>query len=178
MGLPGEWGGWNFVSLTRREVLVGASGAGLGFGLVGAAGARPPAGDPRTLAAYLDTLLPADEQGPGALELGVLEAIEKATAQDAGYRRLLDLGCAWLDQQAAFFGEKEFGVLADSARGRLVLFASEQAPGSLPRLFFETTQTHAFRLFWAQPEAWAGIGYAGPPQPVGFLDYAQAPDAT
>jgi hypothetical protein len=131
--------------------------------------------DSRTLRSYLDTLVPADELGPGALELGVLEAIEAAAGEDAGYRRLLELGCTWLDEQAAYFGAKEFGALGDNERGRLVLFASEQAPGSLARAFFETTQEHAFRVFWARPEAWAGIGYAGPPQPEGFLDYSEAP---
>jgi Gluconate 2-dehydrogenase subunit 3 len=165
------------VSLTRRDVLAGASGTGLGLSLGPSVGVWA-LDDSRTLAAYLDTMIPADELGPGALELGVLEAIEAAAAQDAGYRRLLALGCAWLDQQAAFFGAKEFGVLGDNERGRLVLFASEQAPGSLARRFFEITQNRAFRVFWARPEAWAGIGYRGPPQPEGFLDYALAPEAT
>ena len=104
------------------------------------------------------------------------EAFEQAAAQSAEYRRLLDLGCAWLDQQAGFFGEKAFGALGENQRARLVLFASEQAPGSVPRVFFETTQAHAFRLFWARPEAWAAIGYGGPPQPAGFTDYAEPPD--
>lgn len=161
------------VSLTRRGLLAGASGAGLGMGL--ATGAVAAAPDDRTLRAYLDTLIPADEQGPGALGLGVLEAMEGAAARDTRYRRLLDLGCAWLDQQAAFFGETAFGVLGENERDRLVLFASEQAPGSNARMFFETTQAHAFRVFWASPEAWAGIGYQGPPQPEGFLDYTEPP---
>ena len=161
--------------MTRRDVLAGASGAGLGLGLARATSAHAAGDAGGTLRVYLDTLIPADELGPGALELGVLEAIEAAAAQDAGYRRLLDLGCAWLDQQAGFFGAKDFGSLGDDERGRLVLFASEQAPGSVARVFFETTQEHTFRVFWARPEAWAGIGYRGPPQPEGFLDYAQAP---
>jgi hypothetical protein len=157
-------------------MLAGASGTGLTLSFGRGVAVRASALDEnRTLAAYLDALIPADELGPGALELGVLEAIEKMAAGDADYRRLLDRGCAWLDQEAAFFGAKAFGILGDNERGRLVLFASEQAPGSLPRSFFEATREHAFRLFWARPEAWAGIGYRGPPQPEGFLDYAQPP---
>jgi hypothetical protein len=170
------------MGLTRRSLLAlwgcatrGVVGAALVSRLLGKAHAAGDSG--RTLRVYVDTLIPADELGPGALELGVLEAIEAAAAQDAGYRRLLDLGCAWLDQQAGFFGEKAFGALGENQRARLVLFASEQAFGSVPRVFFEMTQAHALRLFWARPEAWPAIGYGGPPQPAGFIDYAEPPAA-
>jgi hypothetical protein len=156
-------------------VLAGASGASLGALAAGSTAA--PVADRRTFRAYLDTLIPTDELGRGAIEAGVLEAIEATAAQDTGYRRLLDLGCTWLDEQASFFGEKAFVALGQNQRARLVLFASEQAFGSVPRVFFETTQAHAFRLFWARPEAWATIGYGAPPQPEGFIDYAEPPAA-
>ena len=151
----------------------GALGVSLWSG--GLVSSQAASSDRRTFAAYLDSLLPNDELGPGALRLGVLEQIEAAAAQSAEYRRLVELGCAWLDEQAAFFGAKDFGALGENERGRIVLLAAERDPGSLPRSFFDLTRDAAFRIYWAKPEAWAAIGYGGPPQPDGFVDYALPP---
>lgn len=165
---------------TRRALLAAPtraaltlSGAALVSRLLGTTRAEAEARS--TLEAYLDTLIPADELGPGALDLDVPEALETALARDASYRQLLDLGCAWLDDQAAFFGEKGFSALGENERSRIVLLAADGEPGSLERTFFETTRRHVFRLYWTRPDAWAGIGYDGPPQPDGFMDYAEPP---
>ena len=130
----------------------------------------------RALGPYLDTLLPADLT-PSATGLGVDAAAVALAQANRSFERLLTLGCAWLDQQANELGVAEFSLLSEQPRVAIITIAEQSPAGSLPREFFTQTLGFAFHHYYAQPQSWRGLGYAGPPQPVGFPDHALPPKA-
>ncbi len=158
------------LSLPRRELLRLLAGLAawlpapwLLAGLPGTPRAAPSA-----LGPLLDTLLPAGV-APAATELGVDTALMAEAGGNPNLARLLELGCAWLDRQAAQFAYGTgFAGLAEAQRVAIVE-AAEAAPArSLPRVLFAAVRDRAFHHYYAEPRAWAHLRYPGPPQPVGF----------
>lgn len=127
-----------------------------------------------TLAAYFDTLIPADET-PSATQLGVTAQVLVQASRDASYQSLLERGCAWLNAQARQHGAEHFPALAADQREQVVHLAASAASRSVPRTFFERTRRDAFFYYYAHPQSWRGLGYHGPPQPLGFMDYSAPP---
>ncbi len=125
-----------------------------------------------SLSAYVDTLLPTDET-LGAAALGVHGHLIEHAASIENYLKLLSLGCAWLDRQAR--PRKRFSHLPEPSRARVVKRAQSSTPGKIERLFFERTHDDLLGLYYANPKAWHGLGFAGPPQPFGFLDFDRPP---
>lgn len=127
------------------------------------------------LEAWIDTLLPMDEVSPAASEFGVDADIANKARDDPSYLRLISKGCLWLDQQARKRGMQGFAQLDEAGRERIVSLAEQAKTRSVPRAFFERTRSDAFQYYYARPESWDMLNYAGPPQPQGFPDYTQAP---
>jgi hypothetical protein len=128
----------------------------------------------RALAPYLDTLLPEDAT-PSATQLGTDGALLEQALERRDVARLLELGCSWLDAQARDRGATEFSELDEGQRAAVVAIAERSPSDSMPRAFFSYTQSEAFFHYYAQPGAWPELGFSGPPQPMGFLDFAQPP---
>ena len=126
------------------------------------------------LPALLDTLLPEDIS-PSASQLNVGPDLIRAARRESGFERLLILGCAWLNEQAQKQGQPLFEKLDEESRIAIVKTAEQSAGRSLPRVFFNAVQQYAFGIYYAHPETWVSLGYTGPPQPVGFPDYAEPP---
>ena len=124
--------------------------------------------------AYLDTLVPADET-PSATILGVDKQILAKAATLPEYTHLIQQGCRWLDTQAFQYKMRDFPALQERARIAVVEQAAAARPRSLPRVFFEATRSDAFFYYYGHPESWPGLGFQGPPQPHGYLDYTQSP---
>jgi hypothetical protein len=127
-----------------------------------------------TLRALVDTLIPADET-PAASALGVDRGLTEFALRAEGYRRLVEEGAAWLDRAARALGAKGFAAATSEQRIAVVRQAERARANTLPRLFFERVRADALSLYYAQPAAWPALGYAGPPQPGGFLDFEQPP---
>jgi hypothetical protein len=145
--------------------------------LVAAVTGKNPA-KPRAFRPYLDTLLPADGS-PAASELGLDTMIIDGARVNPNLTRLIELGCAWLDQQASQRGVVDFSELDEAGRIAVVTAAEKSSPRSLPQTFFTATRDLAFREYYVQPAAWEALGYSGPPQPQGFPGHDQQPgDAT
>lgn len=126
-----------------------------------------------TLVAWLDTLIPADET-PSATQLGVDRIMLAAERKDPDYRIVLDFGRNWLDEQARLQGAADFAALGTT--GREAIAARAAAAGEAPEYyFFLSTRDEAFAFYYRQPESWPGLGYRGPPQPLGHMDYARKP---
>ncbi len=136
---------------------------------------RPRDDRVRALAPYLDTLIPADRWSPGASQLAIDRRLVEKAAGTPDYRRLLTRGCQELDLAARKLGTADFASLPEASRERLVTLLAAAAPGSPPRIFFETTRSDAVVHYYAHPESWAALGYNGPPQPAGFPDHDQPP---
>ena len=140
------------------------------------AGQRSAALEEATLRAFVDLLIPADEITPSASALGVDKQLLTVANGKPAYQRLLELGLDWLNTQSrADFGGN-FPELDEGKRETIVRQAAAAAYNSLPRVFFERTRADAFSFYYSRPESWRGIAYyRGPPQPLGFMDYARAP---
>lgn len=128
----------------------------------------------RALGPFLDTLLPEDDS-PSATQLGIDREIVERMQGNRRMTQTIVMGCAWLDQQAAGVGAEEFAALESEKREPIVERAEQASPRSLPRAFFTGMRTMAFELYYAHPESWPTLGYIGPPQPKGFMDFAAAP---
>lgn len=127
-----------------------------------------------TLEAYLDTLIPADET-PGATQLGVAEKIMAKAAENSEYRRLIEQGCDWLDGEVRKYGAGRFADLSAAQREQVVTLAAAGKGGIPALIFFHETRDDAFFYYYAHPRSWSALGYAGPPQPKGFMNYAEPP---
>ncbi len=164
--------------VTRRHFLKWSTVWWLLARVIPARAARPtPIPTPATggtLGAWLDTLIPADAT-PSATQLGVDKLLLAAARDDRDYRVLLTFGRIWLDSEARKRGASDFAALDVDAREAVAARAEAARPGSAERRFFEITRQDAFTHYYHQPESWPGLGYAGPPQPLGYLDYTRPP---
>lgn len=130
-----------------------------------------------TLAAFLDTLMPADE-APSATELNVDHMLLQKAGGDARYTRLLLNGCLWLENTALREFQSPFAELDESQRARIVAAMEQASSRSLANVFFANVQKDLFELYYSQPASWQGLGIDRPPQPMGYLDYQKPPAAT
>jgi hypothetical protein len=167
------------VPFSRRHFLSLSLGTGLlaSLGIACQKPARDVLGKPgqqQTLAAYLDTLIPADET-PSATQLGVGEKFLSQAETDSNYLRLIKTGCDWLDVQAKQAGAAHFAALSEEQRERLINLAAAGEGGPWVEMFFDRTLADAFSHYYADPRSWRALDYPGPPQPRGFTDYTQAP---
>lgn len=147
--------------------LVLASSAGL------AQPAAPSAARQRSLRAYVDTLIPADES-PAASAVGVDAHLLAEMQANSRYHYLFSTGLKWLDQQAGTMGGP-FADLGSDARHAIVVRLAGQRTSALLQLFFNRSRIDAMRAYYARPESWASLGIAAAPQPAGHLDYTRAP---
>ena len=165
------------MSVTRRRFLQWSTFCWLLSRVIPARASRPaptpPAGD--ALGAWLDTLIPADET-PSATQLGVDKLLIAAASADEDYRDLLTFGRIWLELQARQFGASGFAALGADAREAVAARAAGARPGTTQRRFFDVTRQDAFTYYYQQPGSWPGLGYSGPPQPLGYPDYTRAPE--
>ena len=115
-----------------------------------------------TLHAALDRLLPAGEDGPGAVELGGGAYIERAlNAEHAGSLQDYERGLDALDAQALASHGDRFAALGPQARDEVL----GNAGG-----FLELLRTHAIEGCFGDPRwggntdgaGWALLGYPGP----------------
>ena len=127
-----------------------------------------------TLGAWLDTLIPADET-PSATQLGVDRMMLAAARTDPDYRIVLDFGRKWLDAQARSRGVRDFAALDMAGREAIITLAAGAGEDAPEYHFFLSMRQEAFAFYYARPESWPGLGYRGPPQPLGHMDYTQKP---
>ena len=168
------------MKLTRRQLLQFAAGFGVGFFPPVARGTpasqhRLEPSVRRTLTSFFDTLIPAEGVVPGAIGVGIDTRFTSWTEERLQLRKLVVDVCRWLDREAQKTGAPSFSDLNYDQRDRILLRASRSAPRSAVRRFFDSTRNLAFFTYYGNAAGWSAIGYAGPPQPNGFLDYAQSP---
>jgi hypothetical protein len=126
------------------------------------------------LAPYLDILIPRDETG-SATDFGVDRTLIDQAGSNKRHMRLLRAGCKWLDFEARKTGSAGFADLDPAAQEEIVAKAADARGRSLPRVFFNVTRRNAFRAYYADPASWRDLGYRGPPQPEGYMDFTEAP---
>ena len=160
------------MSITRRK-FVATTSLGLACGPVLSAESTPPFA--ANLSAWIATLLPGDDSAPSALDLSLPAQILEKAARFPYYTALLTQGFAWTDSQAALRGSPTFAALDEANRIEIIEYSETAEPGSGPRLLFDHLHTNAIALYHGSAESWAAVGFPHAPQPLGFLDFADAP---
>ena len=151
----------------RRQLLkvVGAFFLAAGLPIAPALSAtRPSAGARRTLAAFLDALLPRDAVSASASDLRVDAQLWALARLDRRFERLLVLGCQWLD----LTGTVRFADLAASDQDKVVEWMSTSDWNQIPRRFYELVRQTAVETYYSDPVAWNGLSIKAPPQPLGY----------
>lgn len=162
----------------RRALAMAAAGAALlhlrNLAATVLSPSRAPAPALEALGPFLDTLIPADHS-PSATGAGVDRRLRRLAGRSARHLQLLEAGCRWLDRAAVARGATDFAALDAAGREAVVAGMSAGTPGSPERQFFDRVRGSAMRYYYAEPAVWKSMGYAGPPQPVGFPDHAEPP---
>jgi len=127
------------------------------------------------LSRIVDLLVPADEGSPGAVDLGVDNAVFAAAGQSRSLRGRIRHGLSRLNE----LSQSKFGRspedLDHSQLTRLIEQIAEAPRGSVELSFFRRLHKLTVSLYYSHPETWMSLGYPGPPQPLGFMDHADPP---
>lgn len=126
------------------------------------------------LSAFVDTLIPLDST-PSASQLGIQTRLVEHAKTVENYSRLLELGCQWLNMQAQSIYGVPFDGLSSVQREAIVTMAETSPHQSIPKMFFDRVLSDLFALYYAHPGSWPGLGIDSPPQPKGYVRYAQRP---
>lgn len=153
---------------SRRQALIGLVGAALALTVLPPCAARaatdPSGAELATLRAYVDVLLPADDLTPAASALGVADAILDLAQGQELLGRLIAIVCDWLDAS----GAGAFATLSATDRETIVDYMAKADPDVLEGRFYRLIRLLAIDLYYARPEALAGLALAPSPQPLGY----------
>jgi hypothetical protein len=109
---------------------------------------------------------------PGSKSLGIKEKVMKVVRADKGTAGFLDAGFWHIDALSRNKYAKPFYKLENKEHiNTLIKYISVKN-----RLFFNQFRNLVIKLYYSDPEAWRKLSYDGPPQPKGFMDYADAPE--
>ncbi len=156
-----------------------------------------------TVATLAALIIPTDEH-PGATEAGIVDYLDAFLADGPQQMRTTySQGLAWIDELSRQRRGRDFIQLDLQTQIDLMQEMHEisemrqrKVSGFLQRLsrkvdklrdnvlgmgenakFFKRLRNHVFNGYVTNPVSWNMIGYYGPPQPVGYLDFADPPTA-
>ncbi len=168
---------FTWMSFTRRRFLLLSvlSAVWAGVGRLFGQQAEVASESSDALSGWMDTLFPADGESPAASELQVHEQILAKALAIPGYHNLLKAGIRWAETQAVARGATSFAALDEADRETVVTQAEAMGHKVMPGLFFYHTLRDGRKFYYGHRESWAGVGLPHAPQPIGFLDYTEAP---
>ena len=152
----------------RRRLLqvVGAFFLGQAFNVSPTFAATAPSPTEKTtFAEFLDVLLPRDAVSGSATDLRVDAQLWDLAGEDARFRRLIALGCQWLNAT----GGPPFAQLSAEQQIAVVEWMSHSDWNQVPRRFYELVRQTAVEVYYSNPAAWRGLPIDRPPQPLGYL---------
>ena len=147
-----------------------------------------------TLAALI---IPTDDE-PGATEAGVVDYIDRITAESEKKGRRYSKGLAWLDAFCKSKYGSDFLALEPGDQEQLMhqALGSRRSTSLLARIggkliriwqgltgtgldgrFLNEVRKDVVDGFYSNPIAWQYVGYFGPPHPVGYLDFSEPPSS-
>lgn len=129
------------------------------------AASEPAALRPEAFSAFVDTLLPEDTVSPSATQVGVTQDLLELAVEGGQYRKLITLGCGWLDLTAG----GTFDTLSESDQINVVQWMSTADWNQIPRRFYHLTRQAAIELYYSGTYATIGLPLNVAPQPDGYL---------
>lgn len=143
------------MNISRREVLLRSLG-GLGLLFPPVMGVAETQGSEweKICQQWMQILLPADEQGPGADSHEVWDRINQQMESDSGIARWFRVGFSALEQQPLPQTETELEQLMN-----------QREPAARFLSFF---QRFLLDSYYGTAAGWNDLGLANPPQPGGF----------
>jgi gluconate 2-dehydrogenase gamma chain len=155
-----------------------------------------------TLAAII---IPTDDE-PGATEAGVVDYIDTLLAGSEKKQAVYDNGLKWIDKfsQKKYGSGKDFLNLSIGAqigllrlidetynmRHRSVSSLLQRVDRKIDKIwddlfgagensrFFKIIHKDVLEGFFSNPVSWKAVGFFGPPQPVGYLNFPDPPSST
>lgn len=153
------------LTVTRRRAIATSLAACLAHSVLAKElGASTQDVDARTLASFLDVLLPADEHSPSASQLGVDSELLDLAAPVELFVRLLALGTLWLNDT----GRGPFHSVSSSDRHKVVSWMSASDINQIPGRFYQLVRLTAVEIYYSRPEAIGGFDLNPAPQPAGY----------
>ena len=123
----------------------------------------------QTARALADTILPADQYGPAASEVGVVEMVDEWVSapypDQKNDRPIILQGLEWVDQESGKLFNRRFAELGEEQRRAIcndVAFGQQPAPRFRgPARFFARFRSLCASAYYATPAGWKAIGYVG-----------------
>ncbi len=130
-------------------------------------------------------IVPADHT-PGAKEAKVIQEFDRMAGEQARFKDLSQRGVRWLDDQAQErFDAARFLELSPSKQVQILTMAETGHISFLEKVyeklrygetrvgfkFFDMMKRQTFAVFYSHPMGWTSVGYHGPPQWSGHMDY-------
>jgi hypothetical protein len=123
----------------------------------------------KTATALADTIIPADDLGPAASEVGVVEMLDEWVSapypEQRSDRPLILQGLEWTEQESANRFKKEFSALTDAQKRSIcdaICYTETAAPRFRgPARFFTRFRALCASAYYATPPGWKAIGYVG-----------------
>lgn len=122
----------------------------------------------------VDLLVPRDAT-PGALDLGLQRGVIEWVQADAMRAKAVAATVHDLDSAARSSHGGGFMALAAVRQIELLQALAQATRTRIGGYGFVLLREETMAAYYARPEAWPSLGFAGPPQPLGFLDYTDAP---
>lgn len=136
------------------------------------------------LTQLIDVFLPRDDTA-GGIDLGLHQQLQQAMNREAGADTALSLLAAALDRAAQQAHRSRFLALSALAQDALLrawlpslLARAGDSDDEKAARVLMVLRNRSMSLYYAQPESWPALGLAGPPQPLGYMDYAEPPART
>ena len=157
------------------------------------------------LVAALAALIIPSDTTPGATEARVVDKLDSLVSSTPDLQEIYRNGLEWMDTVSVeeFGSGKLFLELPVSQQIELLQkideaqqLRSRQASNLIEKInckfdrlwvdyfgvgpnasFFATLREDVIRAFYSDPIAWKEIGFYGPPQPEGYLDFSKPPSA-
>ncbi|MGH7902027.1 MAG: gluconate 2-dehydrogenase subunit 3 family protein, partial [Thermodesulfobacteriota bacterium] len=132
-------------------------------------------------------IIPSDNS-PGAREAGVVFAIDKSISENTRFQTFYQKGIEWLDLKAReLAGRDSYLDLSQDERIEILNIADQYRssstgsaippPGDREYLmgsrFFKDVVRRTIDIFYTSDLGWRVVGYHGPPQWAGNLDYSK-----
>ncbi|MEM4658489.1 MAG: gluconate 2-dehydrogenase subunit 3 family protein [Candidatus Methanosuratincola sp.] len=113
----------------------------------------------------------ADAIAPGAKEIGIRDLLMDYFSKNTGIASFYDAGFWNLDAASRSIFKQPFHMIPSKEDRRKLL----EDISIKNRQFFWGFRNLVIRFYYTHPAVWKRLGYAGPPQPAGFMDYHLPP---